>query len=227
MNDPIVDITTKISIYAQFLVGIYGIYGLKLVLPEKDMILKDILILETVVQIIEFCWYYFILQKLPQKEMAKNRYYDWIITTPLMLITIYSYLLYEDQLENNKNEKPLRLLTILRDHKDSIYIILLSNFAMLLVGYMYEIGKISKKTAFIFGFIFLLNIFNIIYIKAGCKSKKGKKMFYIIFILWSIYGIAFVFPTGIKNSIFNIIDLFSKNIFQIYIINIAHNKRIK
>ena len=227
MNEPIVDITTKISIYVQFLVGIYGIYGLNLVLPEKDMILKDILILETVVQFIEFCWYYFILQKLPQKEMAKNRYYDWIITTPLMLITIYSYLLYEDQLENNKNEKPLRLLTILRDHKDSIYIILLSNFAMLLVGYMYEIGKISKKTAFIFGFIFLLNIFNIIYIKAGCKSKKGKKMFYIIFILWSIYGIAFVFPTGIKNSIFNIIDLFSKNIFQIYIINIALNKRIK
>ena len=227
MNEPIVDITTKISIYVQFLVGIYGIYGLNLVLPEKDMILKDILILETVVQFIEFCWYYFILQKLPHKEMAKNRYYDWIITTPLMLITIYSYLLYEDQLENNKNEKPLRLLTILRDHKDSIYIILLSNFAMLLVGYMYEIGKISKKTAFIFGFIFLLNIFNIIYIKAGCKSKKGKKMFYIIFILWSIYGIAFVFPTGIKNSIFNIIDLFSKNIFQIYIINIALNKRIK
>ena len=227
MNEPIVDITTNFSIYIQFIVGIYGIYSLKLVLPEKDMILKDILILETVVQIIEFCWYYFIIKNLPQEQMAKNRYYDWVITTPMMLITIYSYLLYEDQLENNPNDKPLRLLTILHDHKESIHHILISNLAMLSVGYMYEIGEISKEVSFVFGFVFLLDIFNVIYKKTGCKSKKGKKMFYIIFFLWSIYGFAFILPTGLKNSIFNITDLFSKNFFQVYITNIAFNRRIK
>ena len=71
-NDPIVDITTKISINTQFLVGIASIYGITIQLPEKDLILRDILILETIVQIIEFCWYYFIIQKLPQEEMAKK-----------------------------------------------------------------------------------------------------------------------------------------------------------
>ncbi len=226
MNEPIVDMTTRFSINVQFIVGLYSFYGLRLVLDDKDMILKDILILETIVQIIEFCWYYFILQKLPQEEMAKNRYYDWIITTPIMLITIYSYLLYEDQLQNNPNGKPLRLLAILDEHKDSINRILLSNYAMLSVGYMYETGKLSKKTAFVFGFIFLLDVFNVIYKKAGCKSRKGKRIFFLIFFLWSIYGVAFIFPTGIKNSIFNITDLFSKNFFQVYITNIAHNKQL-
>ena len=226
MNDPIVDITTKFSINTQFIVGLASVYGLSLQLPERDIILKDILILETIVQIIEFCWYYFIIQKLPQEEMAKNRYYDWIITTPIMLITIFSYLLYEEQLEKKPNDPPIRLLDIIKKYKGPITQIIFSNFAMLLVGYLYEIGQISNKLAFISGFIFLLNIFNIIYINAGSKSKKGKKMFFIIFFLWCIYGIAFILPTGIKNSIFNITDLFSKNFFQVYITIISHNKKM-
>ena len=63
MNDPIVNVTTKISIYVQLIVGLINIYALTLSIPEKDLLLKDILVLETIVQVIEFCWYYFILQK--------------------------------------------------------------------------------------------------------------------------------------------------------------------
>jgi hypothetical protein len=226
MNDPIVDITTKISIYTQFIVGLGGIYGLNLSLPEKHLILKDILILETIVQIIEFCWYYFIIQKLPQEEMAKSRYYDWFITTPLMLVTIFSYLLYEEQLENHPNDPPIRLSAIFKNHAETIKQIILSNFAMLLIGYMYEIGQVSKKVAFVYGFVFLLNTFNIIYKNVGIKSSKGKKTISIMFLLWSIYGVAFILPTGIKNSIFNITDLFSKNFFQVYITILAHTKKI-
>jgi len=225
MNEPIVDITTKISIYTQLIVGLIGIQGLTLSLPEKHLILKDILILETIVQIIEFCWYYFVIQNLPQEEMAKNRYYDWVITTPIMLITIFSYLLYEEHLEKNPNDPPIRLSYILKNHSETITEIILSNFAMLSVGYLYEIGQISKKVAFVYGFIFFLNLFNIIYTKAGIKSRKGKIMFIIMFFLWSIYGIAFILPTGIKNSIFNITDLFSKNFFQVYIYVLAYNIR--
>jgi len=227
MNDPIVNITTKISIYTQLIAGLFSVHGLTISLPEKDLILKDILILETIVQIIEFCWYYFIIQKLPQEEMAKSRYYDWLITTPIMLITIFSYLLYEEYIDKNPNDPPIRLTTILKNHSETITQIILSNFAMLSVGYLYEIGQISNKVAFVYGFVFLLNTFNIIYKNAGIKSIKVKKMFSIMFLLWSIYGIAFILPTGLKNSIFNITDLFSKNFFQVYITILAHSKKIK
>ena len=227
MNEPIVTITTKISIYTQLVAGLFSIYGLTLSLPDKHLILKDILILETIVQIIEFCYYYFIIQNLPQEEMAKNRYYDWAITTPIMLVTIFSFLLYQEQLEEYPDNPPIRLSDVLKKHSETITDIIISNFAMLSVGYLYEIGKVSEKVAFVYGFIFLLNTFNLIYKNVGIKSTKGKNMFYIMFSLWSVYGIAFIFPTGIKNSIFNITDLFSKNFFQIYITMIAYNKKIK
>jgi len=226
MNEPIVDITTKISIYVQFITGLIGIQGLTLSLAEKDYILKDILILETIVQVIELCWYYFVIQNLPQEEMARNRYYDWVITTPMMLVSVFSYLLYEEHLYKNPNDPPIRLLTIIKDNSETITQIILSNFAMLSIGYLYEIGQVSKKVAFVYGFVFLLNTFNIIYKNAHIKSTKGKTMISIMFFLWSIYGVAFILPTGIKNSIFNITDLFSKNFFEVYITILANIKKI-
>jgi bacteriorhodopsin len=172
-------------------------------------------------------FYYFIIQKLPQEEMAKFRYYDWAITTPIMLVTIFSFLLYQEQLEEYPDNPPIRLSDVFKKHSETITEIVISNFGMLSIGYLYEIGQVSSKVAFVYGFIFLLNTFNIIYKNAGSKSKKGKFIFSIMFLLWSVYGIAFILPTGIKNSIFNITDLFSKNFFQVYITILAHTKRIK
>ena len=45
-NHKIVDVTTKISIYTQLVVGLTNIYGLSIKLPDKHQILKDILILK-------------------------------------------------------------------------------------------------------------------------------------------------------------------------------------
>jgi hypothetical protein len=224
MNDQIVDVTTKISIYTQFAVGIFNVYGLTVTISEKNLLLKDILWLEFIVAIIEFCWYYFLIQKLPQEEMAKIRYYDWLISTPLMLVSMFSYLLYEEQLEKNSTE-PLRLPKIIQDYSESIIQIIISNYAMLYIGYLYEIDQIKRNVAFAYGFLFLVNTFNIIYKQAGSKSNRGKVIFLIAFLLWSIYGIAFIMSTKIKNTIFNIVDLFSKNFLQVYITLMAINKK--
>ncbi len=226
MNDTIVDVSTKINIYVQLAVGISNIFGLSTTLPEKDMVLKDILILETIVQIIEFLWYVLVIQYLPQEEMAKNRYYDWVFSTPLMLISMFSYLLYEEQLEKTPDAAPIRLSTIFKNHTESIIRIVLSNLCMLLIGYLYEQGQLSRSVAFTYGFIFLVNTFSIIYMNAGIKSSKGQLVFWIMFLVWNIYGIAFLLPTAIKNTTFNIVDLFSKNFFELYISMLVFNKRI-
>ena len=114
----------------------------------------------------------------------------------------------------------------MKNYSEPITQIILSNFAMLSIGYLYEIGKISRKIAFAYGFVFFLNTFSIMYLRAGSKSKKGKIVFLVMFLLWSIYGIAFIFPTNIKNSIFNITDLFSKNFFEVFIGILALNKKV-
>ena len=74
--------------------------------------------------------------------------------------------------------------------------------------------------------IFLVNTFSIIYMNAGIKSSKGQLVFWIMFLVWNIYGIAFLLPTAIKNTTFNIVDLFSKNFFELYISMLVFTKRI-
>jgi len=227
MNDKIVTITTNVSIIVQIIVGIIDIVALSTInLQEKDMILKEILILETIVQAIETGWYIFVIRKLPQDDMAKNRYYDWLLSTPLMLISMFCYLLYESQLEFNPDSTPLRLSVIFKEHSETLIRIILSNLAMLSIGYLYELKQISKQVAFWYGLIFLINTFSMIYTQSGKKSSKGNVLFSIMFLLWSIYGFAFLLPTVTKNSIFNIIDLFSKNFFELYIAIVAYQKRI-
>ncbi len=227
MNDPIVDITTKISIYVQAAVGIIDIVALTVNVPEQHLLLKDILALETIVQVIETGWYVFVIQYLPQEEMAKNRYYDWLFSTPLMLVSLFCYILYEDQLEQDPESTPLRLSEIVKQYSESITRIILSNLAMLSIGYLYETGQMSKPVAFAYGLIFLVNTFSIIYSDTGRnKSAKSNIIFFTMFLLWSIYGMAFLLPTAKKNAIFNIVDLFSKNFFELYIAILAFQKRI-
>jgi len=226
MNDPIVTVTTNISIYVQAAVGLIDLVALTVKVPEKHMILKDILALETIVQVIETSWYLFVIRRLPQEEMAKNRYYDWLFSTPLMLVSMFCYLLYEEQMEFRPNATPLRLSSVVKTHTESITRIILSNLAMLSVGYLYETGQLSKQVAFAYGFVFLVNTFSIMYSQAGSKSAKGKILFSIMFLLWSIYGVAFLLPTAVKNTIFNINDLFSKNFFELYIAILAYQRRI-
>lgn len=158
--------------------------------------------------------------------MAKNRYYDWLFSTPLMLVSLFCYLLYENQLENDPEGTPLRLSEIVNQYSESITRIILSNLAMLSIGYLYETGQMSKQVAFAYGLIFLINTFSIIYSDTGTKSAKSTIIFFIMFLLWSVYGIAFLLPTAKKNAIFNIIDLFSKNFFELYIAILAFQKRI-
>jgi hypothetical protein len=225
-NDSIVDTTTQLSIYVQIIVGLIDLFVLTVNVPEKHMLLKDILVLETIVQAIETSWYVFVIQYLPQEDMATNRYYDWLFSTPLMLVSMFCYLLYEDQIEFYPDDTPLRLSSILSEHSESIVRIILSNLAMLSIGYLYETGQISKKIAFWYGFIFLVNTFSIIYTDTGTTSSKGRTVFFIMFLLWNIYGIAFLLPTSEKNTIFNIVDLFSKNFFELYIAILAYQNRI-
>ena len=49
------------------------------------------------------------------------------------------------------------------------------------------------------------------------KSKIGLKLFYYIFTVWSIYGIAAIMTPEIKNNMYNVLDIFAKNFFGLYL----------
>ena len=88
---------------------------------------------------------------------------------------------------------------------------------MLLTGYLYEINLSNVFTSFIIGFIFFILLFLQLYINFARKSKNNIIIFFLMLIIWSFYGFAILFNYKIKNALYNILDLFSKNFYGLFL----------
>ena len=88
---------------------------------------------------------------------------------------------------------------------------------MLLFGYLGETGVISKNLSIGIGFIFFGLSFKLIYDEYGSKSELGKKLFYFLLIVWSMYGGAATLDVVSKNISYNLLDIVSKNFYGLFI----------
>ena len=120
--------TAYFSLILQLVIGIICLYGITFKVSKKDLILNELLILETVVQFIELIFYilliyYFSTIKI---NLSVTRYFDWFITTPIMLFTIIGFMIYKNQqhlletesrllISGNTQTKNLTLKNILKD----------------------------------------------------------------------------------------------------------------
>uniref|UniRef100_A0A6C0DZR2 Uncharacterized protein n=1 Tax=viral metagenome TaxID=1070528 RepID=A0A6C0DZR2_9ZZZZ len=214
-----VKFSTDLSILIQIITGLIGIQGIFLNLEDKHIILKQILTLEMIVQFVELFFYVFFLRTLSTtglQKMTITRYFDWIITTPTMLLTTIVFYKYEENLEKNIDEK-MQLLKFIKEHKNNIINIFICNFFMLLFGFLGEIGLIDMVSSLTFGFLFFILTFYNIYINYAIHSQNAMKLFYFIFIVWGFYGIAALMSPVTKNNLFNILDIFAKNFFGLYL----------
>jgi hypothetical protein len=220
-----VKFSTDLSIFIQVVTSLISIQGVFITLPDKHLIIKEILILETIVQFVELFFYVYFLKSMAVKalsEMASVRYLDWLITTPTMLLTTIMYFKYQEHLENNIEER-LGFWDFLKQHRQNIITIIVCNFLMLLFGYLGEIKAIDMTSSIIFGFIFFGFTFYTIYTNYALKSKSSTSLFYFILSIWSMYGVAAIFEPYYKNNMFNILDIFAKNFFGLYLYYIAKN----
>ena len=204
------------SLIVQVITTIITWNGMSIKLNEEDKILNSILTYENVVQIIEAIVYFWIIYGFTNLNTVINkRYIDWFITTPLMLFSSLLFFKYQDYKENNINE-PFTIKSFINDNKEDIILIFIYNALMLLFGYLAERDS-KNRTLYIFiGFIFFGLSFNVIY-KYAKKSVLGKKLFYILILLWSLYGFSAFFNLKIKNINYTILDIFSKNFYGLYI----------
>jgi bacteriorhodopsin len=130
-------------------------------------------------------------------EITKIRYIDWSITTPLMLLVLSSVLSY------NIKESV---------HFCIILSIVIINWLMLLAGYLGENGTIPRIAGLIIGFVFFFLIFGIVYIHY-IKPKYNLPnyvLFGVYVVVWSMYGVAYMFEKSIKNIVMNVLDLIAK-----------------
>jgi len=257
------------SLYAQVITTLIGFLGLIYKLRPRDQILGEILTLETIVQVIEFCFYYWFSyiyqQSVDRTDIAKYRYYDWVFTTPIMLLNTVIFFEYNKNNKNNKNndnndnknndkdkdntirenflepfldepfqnsscnDTPLTITSFLSDERNMWNVIWIGiyNFLMLLIGYLQEIHVVNIWVSTIVGFIFLGLVFEKIYSEYAIRSQANMPVFWLMAVLWSLYGVAAALPPLYKNFMYNILDIFSKNFYGLYLVYVIYQMRVQ
>ena len=215
------------SLFIQLVTLLLNFFAFLVPIDSWDFALKEILALETFVQIIELIFYGWYRGQLIQKvyDVTQFRYYDWSITTPVMLFSTASYYGYLDRKQEDGKE-PFSVLDFLKTNSNWIVLMLLCNASMLGFGYLQEIGLLSIVWSSIFGYLSLIGSFSLLYWNTVSKTPQQQGLFWFMFSAWSLYGIAAMFPSKEKNIGYNILDVFAKNFYGVYLSYLIYNRKI-
>ena len=217
MVDKLVLKTIKASLWVQIITTIISLDGFRYDVGPNDAILKEILFIETFVQVIEGYFYSNIINVVDKLEyMTPRRYFDWMITTPIMLFSTIIFFKYSEMKEKDELES-FTTKQFYDNNRDNVHKIALYNGLMLLFGYLGETGKIAKHISIPIGFVFFFLSFKLIYEEYAIKSKLGLLLFKVLFVIWALYGVAAMLPDKEKNISYNCLDIFSKNFYGLFI----------
>lgn len=214
------------SFILQIIIGIFDIFVLNYKHHDNFNVIRNLLKIEIYVQIIEGLFYFWLITNFSEiKNITPYRYYDWIITTPTMLFTYCIYLLdlKRDKKTKDKNDTILEMIEYNTPNLVPIFIL---NTLMLMFGYLVEIGKLSTIIGVSLGFIPFFCMFYLIYENYAKFTNIGLTTFYYFSFVWFLYGIAAFMNYRIKNIAYNILDLFSKNFFGIFLATILYKNRL-
>ena len=167
-------------------------------LRTANPMVRHILNLETCISIVAAYFYSVFLEKIKGPytwpEMTKIRYLDWSITTPFMLLALGLAMTY-----NVGTHLSLSL----------ILTVVCLNYLMLGVGYLGETQRLPRIEASVIGFIPFFIMFWLIYGLVG-KSVANKVLFWLYFVVWSMYGLVYLLDEETKQILINLLDLISK-----------------
>jgi len=216
--------TVYLSLIVQIIIGVIQLHGLTFELESKEIILHDVLALETVVQMIEAIFYTYIAYALLNVDInlvTPIRYFDWMLTTPTMLVSTIMFMEYTKQVEKKKDASDAQTgIQFVKNNKENVIKIFAYNWLMLLFGYLGEVNIINKYVGNVIGFIFFGLVFYTIYSNYAYTddtTNTNKILFNVMVSIWSLYGVAALFPTISKNVSYNILDIFSKNFYGLFV----------
>jgi hypothetical protein len=217
--------TGILSLVVQIITGIIDFYVLSLAIDPSFNLIRELVIMELTVQIVEGSFYVWMVTNIHKiKNITPLRYYDWVITTPTMLITLMFYLMFLRDTE--KGIKSESFLTELKNHWKVILKVSVLDWLMLLAGYLGEINMFSYIATTLIGFVPFILMFYLIYSNFASHSIEGQRIFWYFVGVWSIYGVAAVLPYKIKNAMYNILDLFAKNFFGIFLAYVVYKHSV-
>jgi bacteriorhodopsin len=210
------------SIAVQAITGVIELAAFFVRTAPGMALIKQLLGLELAVQAVEGAFYVWLYNNIDAvKNITPKRYADWALTTPTMLITLVAYIIYLNS--ETREDKTPSLTQILRENAIPIAQIVGLNWFMLLFGYLGEVNVIPLIAGVVIGFLPFIAYFYIIYERfikttdAVAVNPTSLKIYAYFLVFWSLYGVVAVLPYTIKNTIYNILDLFSKNFFGVFL----------
>ena len=219
------------SIVVQVVTGVIELLALFVKTAPGMALIRQLLGLELAVQAVEGAFYAWLYTNINTvKNITPKRYADWALTTPTMLVTLVAYTIYLNSDKSNGNES-LSFIQILRENAVPIAQIVGLNWLMLLFGYLGEVGVVPLVTGVVLGFVPFIAYFYIIYERfvvnnannANVNTNNAKnndtilKIYAYFLVFWSLYGIVALLPYTLKNTIYNVLDLFAKNFFGLFL----------
>jgi len=212
------------SIVVQVVTGVIELLALFVKTPPAMALIRQLLGLEVAVQAVEGAFYVWLYKNINTvKNITPKRYADWVLTTPTMLVTLVAYIIYLNADKGEGNDS-LSLIQILRENAVPIAQIVGLNWLMLLFGYLGEVGVVPLVTGVAIGFAPFIAYFYIIYERFvvnnannGNNDNTSLKIYAYFLVFWSLYGIVAVLPYTLKNTIYNVLDLFAKNFFGLFL----------
>jgi bacteriorhodopsin len=199
--------TLKLSFNATYaLLWTTGAITLIEALRTKNVYVRHIMNVETVISIVAAFFYAQFLQQIKQAEadnkplnykaINTTRYTDWFITTPLILLALT--LTMEHNSGTTLKAVPFIVLLVL-------------NFAMLGLGYAGDNGKMNRNTTLALSFIAFAGLFGWLYYRFGQYGPLiNRILFGLVFALWLVYGAVYKMSEERKNMIYNVLDALSK-----------------
>lgn len=218
MNKKLFFYTLVLSIIVQMISGILDVGAVFVKLPDSALLIRQLLLLELAVQVIEGAFYFWLFYNFARlTNVTPQRYIDWIITTPTMLVSLIFYLIYLNKKEDTAD---LEFFALMKEHANVIVPVLLLNWAMLLFGYLGEMKVLSVLTSTALGFVPFLIYYYMIYINFVSTANNGYLLFWYFFVFWALYGVAATLSYYPKNIMYDTLDLFAKNFFGLFLVYI-------
>ena len=171
--------------------------------PDARRDLDAIVALEVSSQAVEFAWYLVVVCRYATIQ-TWTRYLDWVVSTPAMLLSTALFFAHRDP--DASLWSPLR--------QWSLYACVACDWVMLLCGYLAETGRVRRDVGVGLGSVALVGTFTFLAMSLPPGGDAlASALFWGVYAVWSLYGVAAVLPYEPKNVMYNLLDVVSKNVY--------------
>lgn len=200
--------SAQVSTVAQVFLGLYSLIGFIKVPDESSNLLWVLLVLDTIVQVVELAFYVVFI--FVRQLDVFYRYFDWFLTTPIMLISTMMFLEY-------LHDRRLTVDAFASGYANEIVFVVLMNSIMLAFGFCAERLWIPPWIALPLGWVPFVLVFVLIYGVFGYKTPGGIVLLTFVCVVWALYGVAAFLETRRKTVMYNVLDIFSKNLYGVVV----------